>query len=549
VKRFSRLYQQLDQTTRTSEKLEAMKQYFRTAPRVDSAWVVYIFSGRKIGRTVSSTQLRQWAIEVSGYEPWLLDECFYLVGDLSETLSLIVPGAPQSDSPQCDSTLGDSPLSLHEVIEERLRPLGQLPQEKQRELVLRTWAELNTEERLAFHKLLSGNFRVGVSRQMMIRALAEAAGKEAAIIAHQLAGHWLPTEAAMNALFDPQPDDARTGAGLPYPFMLAHALSDPLDSLGPVQEWLVDWKWDGIRAQVIRRAERTTVWSRGDELVVNAFPEIAQAAHCLPVDTVLDGEILAWNIQTHRPEPFTRLQRRLNRLQVDPSFWPEIPVAFIAFDLLEAGGKDLRADPLALRRETLEKIFETGKLTFPLLISEALQCESWETVQDLIATARERGVEGVMLKRRTSTYEAGRPTGLWWKQKVDPYTVDVVMIAAEPGRGWRAGLLTDYTFGVWHEGTLVPVARAYSGFTNEEIAEVDRFARKHTVSKHGPVHVLEPLLVCELGFEAIQRSTRHKSGVALRFPRILRMRKDKQPAEADGLELLRDLLKSTEAAR
>jgi DNA ligase 1 len=539
VKRFSQLFQKLDQTMRSSEKLEAMKEYFQTAPRADSAWVVYIFSGRKIGRTVSSTQLRQWAIEASGYEPWLLDECFHLVGDLSETLSLIVPGVNS----------GDSALPLHEVIEERLRPLGQLPQEKQRELVLRTWGELNTEERLAFHKLLSGNFRVGVSRQMMIRALGEATGKNAAVIAHQLAGKWEPTEAAMDAIFDPHADEGRTAAGLPYPFMLAHALNEPLDSLGAVGDWLVDWKWDGIRAQVIRRAERTTIWSRGDELVVNAFPEIVQGAHSLPVDTVLDGEILAWNIEGKRPEPFTRLQRRLNRLQVEPSFWPEIPVSFIAFDLLEAGGKDLRQEPLAVRREMLERIFADAGVRFPLQISEAIQCDAWEAVQDLIATARERGVEGVMLKRRSSTYEAGRPTGFWWKQKVDPYTVDTVMIAAEPGRGWRAGLLTDYTFGAWHEGSLVPVARAYSGFTNEEIAEVDRFARKHTISKHGPVHVLEPLLVCELGFEAIQKSTRHKSGVALRFPRILRMRKDKTPAEADHLESLRELLRSTGAAR
>ena len=331
--------------------------------------------------------------------------------------------------------------------------------------------------------------------------------------------------------------------------MLAHPLNAAPESLGPAGDWLVEWKWDGIRAQVIRRAGKTVLWSRGDEVVSGAFPEIVQAGALLPDGTVLDGEIVAWDAAGDRPLPFTKLQRRLNRRTVEPTFWPEVAVTFVAFDVLEAGGRDVRGETLDARRALLGTCFDAGSALPTLRPSSRLTVDGWDGIDALVADARRRGVEGVMLKRRDSVYSAGRVTGPWWKLKVEPFTVDAVLIAAEPGHGRRAGLLTDYTFGVWDGPALVPIAKAYSGLTDEEIAEVDRFARRHTTARHGPVHAVEPLRVFEIGFEAIQRSTRHRSGVALRFPRMLRMRTDKKPEDADKLEAMRALLEAVEAAR
>jgi DNA ligase-1 len=538
MEKFAALYQQLDRSNRTSDKLEALRDYFKTAEPEDAIWAVYLLSGRKIGRTITSTQLRNWAAEVSGFPLWMLNECYSVVGDLSETLSLLIPFEKPSATPP----------HLREIVEERLKPLGKMPEDKQRELILQTWRELSAQERLVFHKLISGSYRVGVSRQSLVLALAEVAGVAPAVMAHRLAGNWLPEAATMRRLLRPAGDEERIDSSLPYPFMLAHPLVDGIESLGAIDDWQIEWKWDGIRAQIIRRQGKVALWSRGDELISGAFPELIHAGAKLPEGTVLDGEILAWNEGATRPRTFAALQRRLNRKNVEMSFWPDVAVRFLAFDLIEWAGEDLRAQPLSERRALLEQFARDNSDS--VQISAAVQTASWEDLQTLVKESRERGVEGVMLKRRDSSYEAGRPTGLWWKLKIDPYTVDAVLIAAQPGTGRRAGLLTDYTFGVWNESKteLVPVAKAYSGLTDAEITEMDRFVRAHTTGRFGPVYAVEPTRVIELGFEAIQKSDRHKSGVALRFPRILRLRPDKTAADADTLESLRELLASCERA-
>jgi DNA ligase-1 len=539
MKQFADLFINLDRTTRTSEKLEALRAYFRSAPARDAIWAAYIMTGRRIGRTVSFRQLRDWASEVSGHPAWLVDECYTLVGDLSETLSLIIPG--NSDQ--------SCPPSLHVIVEETLKPLGQLTAKEQRDAIIKTWRILSQEQRLVFHKLLSREFRVGVSATLLMRALSEVAGVDQQVMAHRLAGTWAPTEETWKRLMslqDDAPSDSRDPT-MPYPFMLAHPLAGRVESLGAIEEWLLEWKWDGIRAQLIRRAGQTALWSRGDELVTSAFPEIVQAAAPIPDGTVLDGEIVAWDEANQRPMAFAKLQRRINRKNVELSFWPDVPVAFIAFDLLEFEGRDTRSEPLDVRRAKLQEIVSPLQSEI-LRLSTSIAAPTWDEVDHLLSESRDRAVEGFLIKRRCSTYQAGRPTGPWWKLKVQPFTVDCVMIAAQSGHGRRAGLLTDYTFGVWTDGgELVPVAKAYSGLTNDEILEVDRWVRRHTVERFGPVHAVEPELVFELGFEAIQRSDRHKSGIAVRFPRMLRMRKDKKPAEADTLQTLRELLAECEA--
>jgi DNA ligase-1 len=406
---------------------------------------------------------------------------------------------------------------------------------------------MNASERLVFHKLLSANFRIGVSRLLVVRALAETAGVEPAVIAHRIAGHWSPTSQDMQRILAPAGDEANTNPALPFPFMLAHALHEPLSALGSVNDWFLEWKWDGIRAQIIRRGGRAILWSRGDEMVGGAFPELVQAACALPDGTVLDGEIVAWDDVASRPLPFGMLQRRLNRKNVEIGFWPEVPVIFIAFDLLEHDSRDVRSLPLEQRKAALQWLAIWRAQQGLLRLSEKVAAESWTTAESLVDESRQRGVEGLMLKRLASSYQPGRPTGLWWKLKVQPYTVDAVLIAAQPGHGKRAGLLTDYTFGVWDESQLVPIAKAYSGLTDAEITEVDRFVRNNTLGRYGPVRAVAPLRVFELGFEAIQRSDRHKSGIALRFPRMLRMRSDKKPSDADNIQTLRNLLAECEA--
>jgi DNA ligase-1 len=533
--RFAELYTQLDATTRTSEKVAALKAYFQSAPPHDAAWAVFLMLGRKIGRAVPSKLIRHWAAEATGYSSWLLDECNHVAGDFSETLSLLLP--PPGDP---------NPPSLHEVIEGQLQPLQGLSAPRQREAILALWDRLEAREKYVLHKLLGGEFRVGVSRLLVIRALAEIAGVETAVMTHRITGNWTPSAALFARLMtgegSPEPADAL----LPFPFMLANALDRPIEDLGNCSDWLLEWKWDGIRAQLIRRAGKSSLWSRGEEMIAGTFPDLMQDAALLADGTVLDGEILAWDDATGRPMPFARLQKRLNRKNVELTFWPDVPLAFLVFDLLEMAGEDVRARPLAERRKMLGEL-PLDRL--PLIsLSSPVTVGQWGDAEKLIAESRGRRVEGLMLKRLDSAYVPGRPVGAWWKLKVQPFTIDAILTAAQPGRGRRAGLLTDYTFSIWDDaGKLVTICKAYSGLTDEELVEVDRFVRRTSRERFGPVYSAAPERVYEIGFEAIQESDRHKSGIALRFPRILRQRTDKKPDQADTVESLRKLLTAYEA--
>lgn len=538
MQRFTELYLKMDQTTRTNEKLAAMVDYFRSAPPEDAIWAVYLMTGRKIGRTVSFRQMRDWTSEVSGYPAWMVDECYTFVGDLSETLSMLLPGEVENTPAP----------ALHEMIENVLKPLGMMSEAQQREAIIAAWKVLSVPQKLVFHKFLSREFRIGASRQLVINALAQAAGVDAQIMAHRLAGNWKPTAETMRKFLAPAGEAGEEkDAGMPYPFMLAHPLAEKPETLGEISDWLLEWKWDGIRAQVLRQGGQAILWSRGDELVTSGFPEIVHAAASFPDGTVLDGEIVAIEDGSERPMPFAKLQRRINRKNVEMSFWPEVPVGFIAFDLLEYAGEDFRSRPLSERRAQLAKIIEQLGPRSIIRISHPAAAASWDDLEEMLGQSRDRAVEGLMLKKLSSPYQAGRPTGLWWKLKVQPYTVDCVLIAAQSGHGRRAGLLTDYTFGVWNNaGELAPFAKAYSGLTDQEILELDGWVRRHTLERFGPVHMVEPVRVFELGFEAIQKSTRHKSGIAVRFPRMLRERTDKKPGEADTLGTLRELLEVAE---
>jgi DNA ligase-1 len=531
MERFTQLFTDLDATTRTNEKVRVLREYFASVPSADAAWALALLTGVKKTRAISSRLLREWVSQQTGYPDWLVGVSHEAVGDLSETLALLLPENPNG-----------TPKSLQEVVETYLLPLGGLTDRERHELVVAAWHELSTQQRFLFHKFISGSFRVGVSKKLIIRSLAELAELPPAIMADRLTGPFEPTPEAFEQLL--AADRIEREAGRPYPFYLASPLEVDPTTLGPVDEWQVEWKWDGIRAQLIHRGELTLLWTRGEELVTDRYAEIRQVGEALPDGTVLDGEILAW--ENESPLPFGLLQRRIGRKQEGPRLFEEVPVVFMVYDLLERDGVDIRAKALIERRDALEQVVASLPDQHAIRLSPLVERTSWQELEELRGRTDAVGIEGLMLKRRSSPYGVGRTRGDWSKWKVDPLQADLVLVAAEQGHGKRAGLYTDYTFAAWDNGELVNVAKAYSGLTDDEIKQVDRFVRKHTTARRGPVRLVEPQLVFELAFERVQRSTRHKAGLALRFPRMARWRHDKKPDEADRVDSLRSLLQREE---
>ena len=531
MKRFAALYESIDQTTSTNAKVAALVAYFREAPPADAAWAIYFLTGRRLKRVVPSAGLRQWAQEATGLPEWLLYECYAAAGDFAELVALALDAVP-SGPPEAD-------LPLATWVEDRLLPLQKADPAAQREQVTRWWLGLPRVERFLLNKLLTGEFRVGVAQTLVVRALAQVAGLEPTQVAARLMGDWTASAEWFTSILAARAGEADPSQ--PYPFFLAAPLEGAPDALGDRQAWLVEWKWDGIRAQLVRRKGETWLWSRGEELITQRFPEITAAATRLPDGTVLDGEVLAF--AEGRPMPFSALQQRIGRQKQVAQVMRTVPVVFVVYDILERDGVDMREKPLLERRESLRRLVTGGVLRLSEEVETSSDSSSpWDDLAALRLESRERGVEGFILKRRDSRYGVGRRKGAWWKWKIDPLTVDAVLIYAQPGNGRRASLLTDYTFGVWDEGQLVAVAKAYSGLSNAEIAEMDKWIRRHTLERHGPVRVVEPVQVFELGFEAIAPSSRHKSGIAVRFPRMLRWRKDKPATEADSLDALRKLM-------
>ena len=559
MKAFAALYAELDASTATSRKLEVLEHYLRHAPPADAAWAVYVLAGGKPRQIVPTRVLRSTAAEVAQLPDWLFDACYETVGDLAETIARLLPDASRRHD-----------ASLAEWMARLLALRGRTPEDVHAALKS-AWSELDAPSRFVFNKLMTGGLRVGVSRLTVTRAIARVGGLEHPLVAQRLMGYTdanaQPDAQSYLTLIAPVASEhagTRT-AGQPYPFFLAHALGEPPEQLGSPDAWQIEWKWDGIRAQVVLEADRCWVWSRGEELVTERFPELVQAArdwvHQDPQraqGVVLDGEILAWDTIADRPMQFAALQRRLHKRQLTPRLLREVPVVFVAYDLLQWSGSDWRERPLAERRAQLERQLGHGgspRNAAQLGVSPLIPTEgvSWVALTEQRAASRALGVEGFMIKRRDSRYGVGRTRsdsgGMWWKWKVDPFSIDAVLIYAQRGHGRRASLYTDYTFAVWDytdsaAPVLVPFAKAYSGLTDEEIRRVDAIVRKTTIESFGPVRSLSPTLVFELGFEGIAASPRHKSGIAVRFPRMLRWRTDKTPQQADSLQTLRTMLVS-----
>ena len=549
MKAFAELYLRLDATTSSNAKLQALRDYFASAPAGDAAWAVYFLAGGRPRQLVPSRLLRELATEQAGLPEWLFEESYQAVGDLAEAISLLLPENPHGT---------DEGLAIW--VEHHLLPLRGQPGEAVRERLPQLWSKLDRPSLMLCLKLVTGSFRVGVSKLLVTRALAQLAGLDAKRVAQRMVGYTdlshRPVAASYLKLVAPESDDEhQQRGGQPYPFFLAHALQLPVEqfdsALGAVQDWQVEWKWDGIRAQVVKRDGQLWVWSRGEELITERFPELHSLAATLPDGVVIDGEILVWKPGGDgiAVQPFALLQQRLGRKTLGKKLLADAPVMLQAYDLLEWQGEDWRNRPQHERRRQLEHLLQQHPLA-PLLLSPLLTGDSWADLARQREASRSLGVEGLMLKQREALYGVGRTKdmGLWWKWKIDPFSVDAVLIYAQRGHGRRASLYSDYTFAVWDgppgaaQRTLVPFAKAYSGLSDEEMRKVDAVVRKTTVETFGPVRSVTPTLVFELGFEGIALSKRHKSGIAVRFPRMLRWRHDKTVEQADDLATLQALL-------
>lgn len=552
---FSELVALLGTSTKTNDKLEALTNYFSGAGDKDKVWVIALFSGRRPKRTVNSTQLALWSLEITGLPAWLYEESYHTVGDLAETIALLLPG--QEDPVWTHSVAtGDGSLSYYLA---RLTEIGKEEDIVKKAFILQCWAYMDKDERFVFNKLITGGFRIGVSQKMIVNALAKITQTSASVIAHRISGSWDPAAITFENLLSEEA--ATSDVSRPYPFYLAYALEDEPSTLGNPGEWQAEWKWDGIRGEIVKRQGQLFVWSRGEELMTERLPEYQVFSDGLPDGTVLDGEIIgiqpaaghqtpASPPQDPGPENFTvlsfaALQTRIGRKNVTKKQLTEAPVGFIAYDLLEYEGVDWRERPLQERRAQLEQIVRN--IHHPLMrISPIVKFNTWDELTQARQTSRDKGSEGVMLKKKGSPYQVGRKRGDWWKWKIDPLVIDAVMVYAQKGHGRRSNLYTDYTFAVRdenHDNKLVTFTKAYSGLTDKELAEVDTFVKHNSLEKFGPVRTVRPELVFEIAFEGIAASSRHKSGVALRFPRINRWRKDKKPDEINTLEDLKKILR------
>ena len=526
MRAFTDLYDRLDGTTSTNAKIAAMADYFATAPAADAGWALFFLSGRRLKRLVGAAELRAWIRAEVGMAEWLFEESYAHVGDLAETAALLL--RTESGGPR------DLDLSLAALVEERLLPLRGSEEDARHTVVRELWARVPASQLFVLNKILTGGLRVGVSQRLLVRALERATGIDDKVLAHRLMGQWEPGADFYERLV--AADDGAADISRPYPFFLASPLEEDPATLGPVGAWHAEWKWDGIRAQIVRRGGRCFVWSRGEELMAGRFPEIEAAAMTLPDGVVVDGELLAW--EDGAPLDFSVLQKRIGRKKPGAGILKSAPVWLMAYDLLEQDGEDLREAPLTERRTRLADLV-SGRDR--MLLSPSVEAAGWAALADLRAEARSRRTEGLMLKRADSPYGVGRRRGAWWKWKVDPHSIDAVLLYAQAGHGRRSNLFTDYTFALWRGEDLVPVAKAYSGLDQDEIEELDRWIRRHTRERFGPVRSVEPVHVFELAFEGIHASTRHKSGVAVRFPRIARWRRDLRAADADRLEDLERL--------
>lgn len=531
MQQFANLYREIEESTKTTHKLSALVKYLSEADKEDRLWTIALFTHRRPRRTIQTSFLRLWAAELSQLPEWLFEESYHSVGDLAETISLVVPKATEQSSRTLSQWINQIILQKEKTESEK------------KSFIVNAWNQLSKDERFLFNKLITGGFRIGISQKMMTKAVAKLIGEEENKVAHRLMGNWSPLDTTYEDLLIDT--DWKNDRSKPYPFYLAYALEGAPQDLGDVSQWSAEWKWDGIRSQFIKREGELFLWSRGEELVTDKYPEFHKLGESSVDNYVIDGELIVFKDGVVRP--FNEMQKRIGRKKPGKKTLTDYPCAIFAYDLLELDGEDLRQMPFHERRDKLETLIQKINNDTPGLLyySSSIEFDSWDKLIEIRKEARSKRAEGLMLKNLSSIYNIGRKKGGWWKWKLDPFTIDAVMLYAQKGHGRRANLYTDFTFAVWKEdGTLVPFTKAYSGLTDVAFAEITKFVNKNTIERFGPVRSVKPELVFELAFEGIHLSTRHKSGIALRFPRMKRWRKDKPVEEANTLADLKQLLAS-----
>ena len=533
LNKFSKLFEDLDSNNSSNKKVNSLTKYFKLNNNLNNILTIYLLIGKKNKRFISGKSLREYYANIYKIPKWLIDECYSKVGDSAEVISLLL------QDKLLEKNIKDD-ISLNELINEILPKLKKLDENKKKLYIKSLWEKISKDNQLIFNKILSGTFRIGVSKGLVVKAISNMTGVDESIILHRLMGELEPIEETYMFLINQKLEQKELDYK-PYPFQLANTFDERIKETISVDKYQFESKWDGIRSQIIKRSNNISIWTRGEELVNKTFPELIKIISHFKNDFVLDGEILIWDENKNRPKNFSLLQKRLGRKSPSLKIQKDLPVVFMAYDILEINGKDIRSKILSERRNILEKSFsnlisEDKSIIGKIKITKLHQISNWIDLEEVKNSARKSNTEGLVIKDKQSEYVPGRKKGNWWKYKIDPMQLDGVLIYARPGSGKRADLYTDYSFGIWEDNKLVKFANAYSGLNNEEIRELDKWIRRNTLEKFGPVRSVKPELVFEISFDNIQISKRHKSGIALRFPRITKWRRDKNIMEADNLE-------------
>lgn len=539
MKDFASLIAQIDQTNSTNDKVQLMVDYFKSHDSATNAWAIFILMGKQKKRILTSARLRKVINQISDVPTWLMEECYSAVGDTAEMIALISESLLAKNKDENDI---NHEFTLVEWMEKKLPPLAKLPEPELAQQLENWWRSFSQQQIFVLNKVLTGAMRIGVSELLVFKALSIALEVDRSLLATRLMGEFEPTAETFESLsIEPTGNESDPARGLiPLPFCLASPIVNPSESLEDAKDWLVEWKWDGIRAQIHKQGDQVEIWSRGEDRITKSFPDIVNALVETDFTGVLDGEIVAgdWAL----PSPFQQLQVRLNKKNPTAKFISENKISFIAYDLLVDKTQDIRTSTLLERRKSLKDVMTSLPSSF-FGLSKHIEGDDWTELAQERDAARLKGAEGFMLKKLSSQYVGGRKRGIWFKWKLEPLTIDTILTAAQPGTGKRASLYTDYTFSIWKDEVLVPIAKAYSGLDDKEIRSLDSWIRRNTLERFGPVRTLKPEKVFEIGFEGVAESRRHKSGYALRFPRILRERADKDAANANKVEDVAEILK------
>lgn len=525
MKRFAELCAILESTANAREKMAALTVYFQDAPPPDAIWAIRLLLGWKPSRIATSQTLRRWARECVQFPDWLFEESCAAVGNLLETLALLIP---------LPDTPGDVPL--HVRMQRDLLPLRDLTENEQRAAVSAAWTQMDAQQRFVWNTLLTGGFRPHVSEKTLIRALSAWRGLPTTVLACRLKQEWEPTVAGYRALFSH--DIAALDSSQLYPFQRWYEEPPARGASGAIGDWRIDWHRNGMRAQLIKRGSSVFLWSDDHVIVNDTFPEICEAMAAMTDGTVLDGVITAWSADgpLHRAE----LERRMKRKRLTKKFKHEVPVRYWVYDLLEIQGEDVRTQPFRQRIHQAAGIIPT-EVGSVIHLAEPLEAASWHRLHALRNDARRHGADGVLLRRWTaSACPSTRKADQWRVWKADPLTAPVVLVYVQALNAASGQRSVEGTFAAWDGGDLVPVAKTSAGFSDEDVNAIEEFAKQHTVERFGPVRSLKAELVFTLAFDSVSLSTRRKSGLVLHHPRVAGRLLDASIHDAERIAILRN---------